>query len=106
LDKRERERDKKRAEELGNEELPHLCSSPNIIMTVTLRCMESAEFNMGLRENKCISSFGKKTSRKRPLGRSSCRRESNIKVDITEAGWDCIDWILSIRGTGQLISLQ
>ena len=30
---------------------------------------------------------------KRPLGRSRCRQEGNIKIDLRETGWEGIDWI-------------
>jgi hypothetical protein len=29
----------------------------------------------------------------RPLGRSRCRRNDNIKMDIQEVGWGGMDWI-------------
>jgi hypothetical protein len=30
---------------------------------------------------------------KRPLGRSRLRWEDGIKMDLTEIGWGCVDWI-------------
>jgi hypothetical protein len=30
---------------------------------------------------------------KRPLGRSRLRWEDNIKMDLREIGWGCMDWI-------------
>jgi len=30
---------------------------------------------------------------KRPLGRSSCRLEDSVKVDLQEVGWGGSDWI-------------
>jgi hypothetical protein len=30
---------------------------------------------------------------KRPLGRPGCRWVDNIKIDVTEIGWDGMDWI-------------
>jgi hypothetical protein len=30
---------------------------------------------------------------KRPLGRSTCRRVNNIKLDLREIGWGDMDWI-------------
>jgi hypothetical protein len=30
---------------------------------------------------------------KRPLGRPRHRWVDNIKMDLTEIGWDCMDWI-------------
>jgi hypothetical protein len=35
----------------------------------------------------------RKPEGKRPLGRSRCRWEDNIKIDIKEIGWDGMDWI-------------
>jgi hypothetical protein len=29
----------------------------------------------------------------RPLGRPCCRSGDNIKMDLSEIGWDCMDWI-------------
>jgi hypothetical protein len=37
--------------------------------------------------------FGGKTRRKRPLGRPRRRWLDNIKIDLTETGWDGMDWI-------------
>jgi hypothetical protein len=31
--------------------------------------------------------------RKRPLGRPRHRWEDNIKMDLGEIGWGCVDWI-------------
>jgi hypothetical protein len=30
---------------------------------------------------------------KRPLGRPRYRWEDNIKMDLQEVGWECMDWI-------------
>jgi hypothetical protein len=30
---------------------------------------------------------------RRPLGRSRCRWVDNIKIDLTETGWDGVDWV-------------
>jgi hypothetical protein len=30
---------------------------------------------------------------KKPLGRPSRRWVDNIKMDLREIGWDCVDWI-------------
>jgi hypothetical protein len=32
-------------------------------------------------------------SQKRLLGRPICRWENNIKMDLREIGWGCMDWI-------------
>jgi hypothetical protein len=34
-----------------------------------------------------------KPERKRRLGRPKCRWEDNIKIDLREIGWGCVDWI-------------
>jgi hypothetical protein len=35
----------------------------------------------------------RKPEGKRPLGRSTCRWVDNIEIDLTERGWDGMDWI-------------
>jgi hypothetical protein len=35
----------------------------------------------------------RKPERKRPLGRTRCRWEVNIKMDLQEVGFGCMDWI-------------
>jgi hypothetical protein len=30
---------------------------------------------------------------KKPLGRPRWKLEDNIKTDLREIGWDCVDWI-------------
>jgi hypothetical protein len=34
-----------------------------------------------------------KPERKRPLGRTRCKWEGNIKTNLREIGWDDMDWI-------------
>jgi hypothetical protein len=34
-----------------------------------------------------------KPEEKRPLGRSKRRWVDNIKMELRERGWDCVDWI-------------
>jgi len=43
-------------------------------------------------EESCIVLFGKPEG-KRPLGRPRHRWEDNIKMDLQEVGWGCMDWI-------------
>jgi hypothetical protein len=41
---------------------------------------------------------------KRPLGRPRRRWVDNIKMDLREIGWDCVDWIwLRIGTSGELL---
>ena len=35
---------------------------------------------------------------KRPLGRPRRRWEDNIKMDLQEVGWDCVDWMELVQG--------
>jgi hypothetical protein len=30
---------------------------------------------------------------KRPIGRPRCRWEDNIRMDLTDIGWECMDWM-------------
>jgi hypothetical protein len=61
---------------LQNEELHNLYSSPNIIRMIKSRSMRWAG-HVG----------------KRPFGRPRNRWVANIKMDLTEIGWDGVDWI-------------
>jgi hypothetical protein len=49
-------------------------------------------------------SFGKSEG-KRPLGRSGCRWEDNIKMDFAEIVMEVVDWILQAqdRATGGVL---
>jgi hypothetical protein len=45
------------------------------------------------RDEKYINSLGWKTSGgKRPLGRSRHRWKDNIRMNLTEIGWEGVDW--------------
>jgi hypothetical protein len=35
----------------------------------------------------------RKPKGKRPLGRPRCKWEDNIRMDLREIGWECVDWI-------------
>jgi hypothetical protein len=43
---------------------------------------------------KYMQGFGGKPERKRPFSRLRHRWEENIAVDLTEIGWEGMDWIL------------
>jgi hypothetical protein len=47
---------------------------------------------MGKMRNVYKISVGKPEG-KRPLGRCRSRWEDNIRVDLKEIGWDCLDWM-------------
>jgi hypothetical protein len=42
---------------------------------------------------------------KRPLGKPRCRWVGNIKMDLREIGWDCMDWIELARDRDQWMAL-
>jgi hypothetical protein len=48
---------------------------------------------MGRRRRMCIDIGGESQIRKRPLERPRHRWVDNIKMDLTEIGWDGMDWI-------------
>jgi hypothetical protein len=41
-----------------------------------------------------------KPAGRRPLGRPRCKWQDNIKMDIREMGWGCMDWICLRKETG------
>jgi hypothetical protein len=79
---------------LHNEELIDLYSSPNIVRVIKSRRMRWAGHvaRMGERRGVYRVVVGKPEGR-RPLGRPRCRWEDNIKTDLREVGWGCVDWI-------------
>jgi hypothetical protein len=42
-----------------------------------------------------------KSEGKRPLGRSRCRWEENMRMDLTEIGWKGVDWMHLAQDMGQ-----
>jgi hypothetical protein len=45
------------------------------------------------REGQCIVGLVEKLEGKRPVGRSRCSLQGDIKMDLKEIEWDFIDWI-------------
>jgi len=79
---------------LHNEELNDLYSSPNIVRVIKSRRMRWAGHVACMGEERvCIGFWLGKPEGKRPLGRPSCRRVDNIRVDLQEVGFGCMDWI-------------
>jgi hypothetical protein len=77
-----------------NEELHNLYFSPNIIRMMKSRRMRWAGHvaQMGEKRNAYRILVGKPEG-KRPLGRPRRMWMDNIKIDLTEIGWDDMDWI-------------
>jgi hypothetical protein len=75
-------------------DITFFCSSPNIIRTIKSRRMRWAGHvaRMGGKRNAYRILVGKPEGR-RPLGRPRRRWVDNIKVDLREIGWDCVDWV-------------
>jgi hypothetical protein len=74
---------------LHNEELHNLYSSPSIIRMIKSRRMRWAEHvaRMGEKRNAYTRRIlVGKPEEKRPPGRSRCRWEDNIKMDLKEIG--------------------
>jgi hypothetical protein len=79
---------------LHNKELYALYSSPNIIRVIKSRRLRWAGHvaRMGERRGAYRTLVGKPEGR-RPLGRPRRRWENNIRMDLREVGWGCMDWI-------------
>jgi hypothetical protein len=71
-----------------------LYSSPNIIRLIKSRRMRWAGHvpRRGEKRNSYRILVGEAEG-KRPPGRPRSRRVDNIKIDLSEIGWDGMDWI-------------
>jgi hypothetical protein len=79
---------------LHNGELHSLYSSPNIVRVVKSRRMRWAEHVACMGEGRGVYRvLVGRPEGKRPLGRPSCRREDNSKMDLREIGIDGVNWI-------------
>jgi hypothetical protein len=79
---------------LHNDELQNLYSSPNIVMVIKSRRMESAGHVARMGEGRGVYRVlvGRREG-KRPLGRPRSMWEDNIKMDFREIGIDGANWI-------------
>jgi hypothetical protein len=79
---------------LHSGELHNLYSSPDIIRQIKSRRMGWAGHvaRMGEGRNVCRVLVGKPEG-KRSLERPRCRWEDGIKMDLTEIGWEGVEWI-------------
>jgi hypothetical protein len=84
---------------LHNEELRNLYSSPSIIRMIKLRRIRWAGYvaRMGRKGRILVG----KPEGKRPLRRPRRRFVDNIKMDLSEIGWDGIDWIDLVQDRDQ-----
>jgi hypothetical protein len=65
----------------------------NIIRMIKLRMRWAMHVSCMEAKTNAYRILVRKPEGKRPLGRCRCRWEVNIKVDLTEIGWDYMDWI-------------
>jgi hypothetical protein len=81
-------------EELHNEELPNLYSSPSIIRMIKSRSMRWAGYvaRMGTKRNAYMM-LVPMSEGKKPLGRPRRGWVDDIKIDLRDIGWDSMDWI-------------
>ena len=79
---------------LHNGELNNLYCSPNIVRVIKSRRMRWAGHVARMGEGRGVYRIlVRKTEGKRPLGRTRCRWEDNIKMDLQEVGCGGMDWI-------------
>ena len=74
---------------LHNEELNDLYCSPNIVRVIKSKRMRWAGHVARMGERRGVG----KPEGRRPLGRPRPRWEDNIKMDLQEVGYGCMDWI-------------
>jgi hypothetical protein len=72
----------------------YLYSLPNLVRVIKLRITRWAGHvaHKGKGRGVYRVLVGKPEG-KRPLARPRCRWEDNIRMDLQEVGWGCVDWI-------------
>ena len=81
-------------EEIANEELKDLYSSPNIVWVIKSRKMRWAGHVARMGEERgAYRVLVGKPDEKRPLGRPRRRWLDNIRMDLQEVGCGYVDWI-------------
>jgi hypothetical protein len=78
---------------LRNEELHDLYSLPSIIRIIKSRRIRWAEHVARMGEKNAYRLMVGKPEVKRPLGRPRRGWLDNIRMDLSELGWDDVDWI-------------
>ena len=72
-----------------------LCSLPNTIvrMIKSKRLRRAGHVARMVEGRRALKILISKLTRKRPLGRSRCRREDNIRTDLKEIGINTRNWV-------------
>jgi len=79
---------------LHNDELNNLYSSPNIVRVIKSRRMRWAGHVARMGEGRGVYRvLVRKPEGRRPLGRPRRRCEDNIRMDLWEVGYGCVDWM-------------
>jgi len=79
---------------LHNDELNDLYCSPNIVRVIKSRKMRWVGHVAHMQEGRGVYRvLVGKPEGKRPFGRTRCRWEDNIKMDLQEMGCEGMDWI-------------
>jgi hypothetical protein len=91
---------------IHSEELHDLHSSPTIVRVIKSKRMRWAGHVARIGEGRGVYRvLVGKPERQRPLGRSRCRWEANIKMDLQEVGcgvWTGFTWLRIETGGGHL----
>jgi hypothetical protein len=88
---------------LHNEELKDLYSLPNLTRVIRIRWAGHLAHMEGGRGAYRV--LVGKPERKRPLARPRCRWEDNIRMDLQEVGYGCVDWIGLAQDRGRWCAL-
>ena len=78
---------------LHNEELNNLYSSPNIVRVIKSRRMRWARHVARMGKGRGVYRFLVGKPERRPLGRPRRRWEVNIRMNLREVGFGCVDWM-------------
>jgi hypothetical protein len=84
-----------------------LYASPNIIHVIISRRMRWAGSVAGMGEiSYSFSVLGGKPEGKRLFGRTRCRWEDNIRMNLREVGWEGVDWIYLAQDRDQWLRIE
>jgi hypothetical protein len=87
---------------LHNEELHNLYTSPFIIRLIRFRRTRWVGQVARMGEMRNVHRILVcKLEWRRPLGRPTCKREDDIKMNLREIGWEGVNWIHLFQDRGQ-----